>query len=477
MVRDTENSQAAATGADRQGIPDAAVAPNPPVQTNVTVSVMDSFVPTIPEPSTDAIEAKFPHKTLTKIEGQPTYSDFILLREELYRNALSSKSPFGGGNHGHLGACMDDITYTIKSNGAKWTIPATGGMFPTFRAGDNDYDKKRAIAEFVRDETGIKNAESTINLLRNQLLEAIDEDYYMELHDSIYRYDRILPVDLLEHILKYYAVIDDEVLEANKKEFDEPPDMSLPIDIYYRKQERCRQIAADGQVPISEADMMLKLQLHMGKSGLVNGAYTKWKRKSSIDRKWAPGKIYFRLAIKEAGNITKLSGEDFSANSLTQLQNREQDAVREEMVNQMGEAFDNLAMAATAKQETMDSMVKSIADLTDANARLTKANQTLTQQLQKAMSQKSGGARSGGGGGGGTGGGNNQTTKTWPPWTDPEAYCFTCGYKLRKGHTSANCPKATNHPGHQKDATRANPQGGSLKDAGWGNKPDGTERQ
>ena len=36
------------------------------------------------------------------------------------------------------------------------------------------------------------------------------------------------------------------------------------------------------------------------------------------------------------------------------------------MVEQMGEAFDNLALAATTKQSTMDQMVKAIADLTDA---------------------------------------------------------------------------------------------------------------
>ena len=102
---------------------------------------MDSFVPTIPEPATDAIEAKFPHKTLTKVEGQPTYVDFFLLCEELYRNALSSKSPFGGGNHGHIDACMDKVTYTITTGGDKWTIPATAGMFPAFPAGANDDQK------------------------------------------------------------------------------------------------------------------------------------------------------------------------------------------------------------------------------------------------------------------------------------------------------------------------------------------------
>ena len=119
-------------------------------------------------------------------------------------------------------------------------------------------------------------------------------------------------------------------------------------------------------------------------------------------------------------------------------------------------------------------MVKSIAELTDAKSRLTKANQTLTQQLQKALAQKTGRVRGGGGGGGATN--STQQTKTFPPWTDPDAYCYTCGYKLRISHNSATCPKAKNHPGHKKDATRANPMGGSLKDTGWGNKPDGRER-
>ena len=258
--RTTNVAQAAAAGGAQAAAAAAAAAANvvtaqpAPVQTqtNVTVSVMDSYVPTIPEPSSDTIEAKFPHKTLTKIEGQPTYADFHQLREELYRNALSSKSPFGGGNHGHMGAVMESMTYTIETNGATWNVPATSGMFPTFPPNASDALKKRRIAEFVHDETGIKTNKCTTNLLRNQLLEAVDEEYYMELYDNIFRYDRIEPADFLSHILKYYAVIDDDVLEDNKKEFEQPPDMSQPIDLYFRKQERCRQLAIDGGVPINE---------------------------------------------------------------------------------------------------------------------------------------------------------------------------------------------------------------------------------
>ena len=74
--------------------------------------------------------------------------------------------------------------------------------------------------------------------------------------------------------------LDDKTLEKNKKEFDEPPDMLKPLDVYFRKQERCMKIATDSDIPINEGKMILKLQIHMGQSGMVNRAYTNWKRKA-----------------------------------------------------------------------------------------------------------------------------------------------------------------------------------------------------
>ena len=464
MSRNTANSIAAAEDA-------AAMATN---TTNTTISAMDSFIPTIPEVSADDIEAKFPHKVLTKIEGQPTYAGFFKLREEVYQNALTSKSPFRGATYGHLGVVMGAQAYTLAT-GNIWAIPASAGVYPTFPAAANETMKRKLMSTFISTERGIRQWEATSNLLRNQLLQAIDEEYYAELYDPIFRYETVRPNDFLAHILNNYAEIDDEVLEQNKKEFQEPPDLSLPIDVYYRKQERCKQLAADGGVPISEPDLVLQLQIHMGQTGQINSSYTKWKRKSAADRKWTTGKAFFRTAIKEAGVIGKLQGDnDFQANSITK-KNKTTDNVRDEMVEQMGEAFDNLAMAATAKNDTIESMVKSISDLTTANKQLTAANQTLTQQLKVALE---GNNRGNGGGSGGTSGGGSSTgKKEFPAWSDPNAYCFTCGYKLRTGHDSANCPKAKDNPGHKTEATRANPMGGSLRCAGWGNKPDGKERK
>jgi len=76
-------------------VEDAVAAAAPGINVpNVTISVMDSFIPTILEVSADDIDTKFPHKVLTKIEGQPTCAGFFKLLEEIYQNALTSKSPF-----------------------------------------------------------------------------------------------------------------------------------------------------------------------------------------------------------------------------------------------------------------------------------------------------------------------------------------------------------------------------------------------
>ena len=117
-------------------------------------------------------------------------------------------------------------------------------------------------------------------------------------------------------------------------------------------------------------------------------------------------------------------------------------------MEKFGESFDTLALAATVKSDTINALAESISDLTKANISLTKTNVNLAATNKKLNTQiKSTKGR--------CNQLNNQpsnNTKTtenneeWPPWCDTYAYCFTCGYKLRKGHDSSNFPKAKNIP-------------------------------
>ena len=84
------------------------------------------------------------------------------------------------------------------------------------------------------------------DLLKNQLLKADREEYYMEIHQGVLQYEGVSTLELLEHIFTNYAEIDDTLLIKNKREFEEPPDLSRPIDVYFKKQEECQRLAVDG---------------------------------------------------------------------------------------------------------------------------------------------------------------------------------------------------------------------------------------
>ena len=158
-------------------------------------------------------------------------------------------------------------------------------MHPTFSDGATDDEKKREVTEFINRETHIKIAELVEELLKNQLLKAVNEEYIMELHQGVLQYDGLTTSELLEHIFSNYARIDDALIIKNKREFEAPPDLSCPIDVYFRKQEECQRVAADSKIPISEAEMVLQVQTHLGATGLVNTKHLAWKKKAAADRK------------------------------------------------------------------------------------------------------------------------------------------------------------------------------------------------
>ena len=98
------------------------------------------------------------------------------------------------------------------------------------------------------------------DILCNQVLAAVDEKYYMELSHAIFHYDRVSVCDLLDHLFENYAKIDDQLLKTNRELYTEAPDLSKLINVYFRKQKKCTQIAADNDVPISKAYMVLQFQ-------------------------------------------------------------------------------------------------------------------------------------------------------------------------------------------------------------------------
>ena len=114
--------------------------------------------------------------------------------------------------------------------------------------------------------------------------------------------------------------------------------------------------------------MVMQVQTHLGATRLINTKYLAWKKKAVVERKWAPAKKYFRAEISDVEELNKLTtGEaGLTANAVVADKNTEQQ-VLEEMAEKLGESFDTLAMAATAKNDTIEGLVKTISKLASTN--------------------------------------------------------------------------------------------------------------
>lgn len=87
--------------------------------------------------------------------------------------------------------------------------------------------KKRIVKEFIRDEHGIKVAKAIERLLGTQIRQAIDEEFYLELEDPIFKFSKITAKQLMSHILTKYELVDDKTIQQNREMFDTAPDLSV----------------------------------------------------------------------------------------------------------------------------------------------------------------------------------------------------------------------------------------------------------
>ena len=64
-------------------------------------------------------------------------------------------------------------------------------------------------------------------------------------------------LDLLTHVCTNYVTIDDLVYNDIIWTFTEPPDMDLPIDKYFTKQDKYMLLASNSDNTITDAAMVL----------------------------------------------------------------------------------------------------------------------------------------------------------------------------------------------------------------------------
>jgi uncharacterized protein (DUF433 family) len=413
--------------------------------------------------SVDDIVAKFPHKTITTIADEPDYATINTMVEILYGNAASLPTSLGGGSHGHIGLLMTPALYDTLAPGTAYIAPDDPGAVPIHAIGATATTRESNVLIHTEHRRIFDNHHNMDAALKAQVIDTIQDTYICELRNKYTGYLGVTTRDLLDHLLDRYGKITPADIAACKTEMIAPIDSTQPIDLYFKRIDDCIQYADDGQVPFTN-DQILQTTYHaVSTSGYYTEACKEWRRRPLLQKTWALFKTFFASEYHDLKEQKRLNGTQSNFHNANQ-------AV--ELTADISTALDNLAMAATTDRDI-------VAQLTQANQALTAANRALTNQLQQALN-------------------TNATLvnsmqhrpppiiptasppptplaaphqqrpgrvpfdrATWVANLDPHGYCWSHGFRVLKGHNSANCKGKLQ--GHQDNANRTDTQGGSNK--------------
>ena len=287
-------------------------------------------------------------------------------------------------------------------------------------------------------------------------MKAIEECYIKELPEGYSEYDNGSLFELIERVKNKYVILDDCVLENIMAVFAGPPDLSMPINVYYAKQEECQRQGEASDDPVKDGDMVRMLQKHMGDSGTLIKKEIKFDKKDKADRTWKNGKELCREALEDLKKEAKRAGaREFLANSAVASKDRA--ATEEEVLNamatKMGESFDALAMAVEALKATYEEQARIVSTLTATSAELTATIKKLADKIVTLSEKLAAAAKLSGRGGSVPPGFDSDSNKTGSAANLDGVFMPT-----RKNKKGLECPVSKQQCNHCGKAVRHLPE-------------------
>jgi hypothetical protein len=365
----------------------------------------------------DELIVGFPHSSLPKVTGEPTFEDLKVIRRLLNTNAMSVASYEGGGRHGHLGIIMTNEEYFAVAVDV-FPLPNNPGPSAAVVTGMTAAvitETTRLHREATQVYRTYHNVDQAIKKL---IIEVFDDAYLNALSDEIVGYANCTSLQLLTHLLIYYAMIAPTELTQNYERLNALYDPNQPIETLFQKIQDARAFAVAGGQPYGAAMIVNVAYTLVFNTGFFPDACRAWQSRAIAGKTWAQFKIDFATAHREfrLTNQTAQQSGFHSANMMIEQG-------REETMQETVDAIDQLATATASDRGT-------VATLSTTNAKL--ATQLEAAQAQIAQLKDEIAALK---------------NKIKPAWqgqrpiktTNNDSYCWPHGYQVAESHTSATC--------------------------------------
>jgi hypothetical protein len=228
-----------------------------------------------------------------------------------------------------------------------------------------------------------------------------------------------------------------------------PYNTDQPIEVLITQIEEAIDYASAGGQAYSPAQTVNLAYSLIFATGHYDQACREWRQKAAGDKTWANYKIHFTEAYNDRRE-TQLTTQGAGYHGAHM--------VTADYLTSTAEAFANLATANAVDRTAVGTLVSANATLT---AQLALCNAEISDLKNQIKSLKNNNNNTYNNNNTKATGSNNQRTGTRPIRITPNNnYCWSHGYQIAENHTSATCTKP--REGHQREATLANPMGGST---------------
>jgi hypothetical protein len=238
----------------------------------------------------DELIAGFPHSSLPKVTEEPTFEDLNIIRRLLNTNAMSVAPYEGGGRHGHPGIIMTNEEYFAIAVDV-FPVPNNTGPSAAVVAGM----MAAVIAETARLHREATQAYRTYHnvdqAIKKLIIESFDDVYLDALSDEIVGYANCTSLQLLTHLLTYYAMIAPTELTQNYDRLNTPYDPNLSIETLFQQIQDARAFAVAGGQPYGAAMIVNVAYTLVFNTGLFPDACNAWQSREIAGKIWSQFKI------------------------------------------------------------------------------------------------------------------------------------------------------------------------------------------
>ena len=214
-------------------------------------------------------------REVTKVHGQPSNQDLDLLENELLRIASSIYSELGGGAHGHAVLLLSDVDYAAMAPGTPFVVPPNPGLYPAgpipaAQRPQREAEHKNLIKQF---QTCVGVAKG----LKELILQAIEEDFVLELRAEQTGYLNVTPLQMMTHLRARWGALDFIDINVLMAECDSTWSPAEVPTKYFNRIDKARRQLARVNVQIDERAMMLKALKCFRDAGDYDAPIREWE--------------------------------------------------------------------------------------------------------------------------------------------------------------------------------------------------------